>query len=231
MLYKKFQRRAAQFAVYCSNTSTQFVTEIINEALPRGGSMSPIWILKCLVSRFHFARCHYFLSHVACRNLPWQDLINGGDNIFQIKNAEQKKCDVNYNYLDMSSNCSKFISEVKWEIWLQNLVVTYFQERIVIDREVQSLVSIHWGFSLLDGNGLNVALDGVHYSVVYVMIIINFMKCLLTGTWRIFERKTLRLNRLTVLKTQGKTLGRSRGKQIHLWWVLNNVFSMSYLVT
>ena len=38
MLYKKFQRRAAQFAVYCSNTSTQFVAEIINEALPGWGS-------------------------------------------------------------------------------------------------------------------------------------------------------------------------------------------------
>ena len=93
------------------------------------------------MSRFHFARCRYFLGHLACRNLPWQGLINGGDNIFQ--NAEQKKCDVNYNCLDMSSNCSKFISEVKWEIWLHNLVVTYFQERIVIGREVQSLVSIH----------------------------------------------------------------------------------------
>ena len=25
----------------------------------------------CLLSRFHFTRCRYFLSHVACRNLPW----------------------------------------------------------------------------------------------------------------------------------------------------------------
>ena len=28
----------------------------------------------CLLSRFHFTRCHYFLGHVACRNLPWQGL-------------------------------------------------------------------------------------------------------------------------------------------------------------
>ena len=27
-----------------------------------------------LLSRFHFTRCHYFLGHVACRNLPWQGL-------------------------------------------------------------------------------------------------------------------------------------------------------------
>ena len=65
--------------------------------------MSPVWILKrlvsvfiklmlvayrrlchhcrnlaeggCLLSRFHFTRCRYFLGHVACRNLPWQGLI------------------------------------------------------------------------------------------------------------------------------------------------------------
>ena len=29
----------------------------------------------CLLSRFHFMRCRYFLGHVACRNLPWQGLI------------------------------------------------------------------------------------------------------------------------------------------------------------
>ena len=28
----------------------------------------------CLLSRFHFTRCRYFLGHVACRNLPWQGL-------------------------------------------------------------------------------------------------------------------------------------------------------------
>ena len=28
----------------------------------------------CLLSRFHFMRCHYFLGHVSCRNLPWQGL-------------------------------------------------------------------------------------------------------------------------------------------------------------
>ena len=35
-----------------------------------------IWQRKlgCLLSRFHFTRCRYFLSHVACRNLPWQGL-------------------------------------------------------------------------------------------------------------------------------------------------------------
>ena len=31
----------------------------------------------CLVSRFHFMRCRYFLGHVACQNLPWQGLIEG----------------------------------------------------------------------------------------------------------------------------------------------------------
>ena len=73
------------------------------EALPGGGGgcpMSPVRILKrlvsvfinachllsalpplpqfaeggCLLSRFHFMRCRYFLDHVACRNLPWQGL-------------------------------------------------------------------------------------------------------------------------------------------------------------
>jgi len=29
----------------------------------------------CLLPRFHFTCCHYFLGHVACRNLPWQGLI------------------------------------------------------------------------------------------------------------------------------------------------------------
>ena len=28
----------------------------------------------CLLSRFHFTHCCYFLGHVACRNLPWQGL-------------------------------------------------------------------------------------------------------------------------------------------------------------
>ena len=53
--------------------------------------MSPIWILKrllsvfindccnlaeggSLLSRFQFMRCCYFLGHVACQNLPWQGL-------------------------------------------------------------------------------------------------------------------------------------------------------------
>ena len=65
--------------------------------------MSPVWILKrlvsvfiklmlvacrqlchhcrnlakggCLLSWFHFTRCRYFLGHVACQNLPWQGLL------------------------------------------------------------------------------------------------------------------------------------------------------------
>ena len=28
----------------------------------------------CLLSRFHFTSCHYFLGHVTCWNLPWQGL-------------------------------------------------------------------------------------------------------------------------------------------------------------
>ena len=28
----------------------------------------------CLLSRFHFMHCRYFLGHVACQNLPWQGL-------------------------------------------------------------------------------------------------------------------------------------------------------------
>ena len=28
----------------------------------------------CLLSQFHFIRCHYFLGHVASQNLTWQDL-------------------------------------------------------------------------------------------------------------------------------------------------------------
>ena len=30
----------------------------------------------CLLSWFHFKRCHYFLGHVACSNLHWQGLIH-----------------------------------------------------------------------------------------------------------------------------------------------------------
>ena len=29
----------------------------------------------CLLSRIHCTRCCYFLSHVPCRNLPWQGLV------------------------------------------------------------------------------------------------------------------------------------------------------------
>ena len=50
MLYKKFQRRAAQFAVYCSKTSTQFVTEIINEALPGGSHVAHLNFKTSLVA-------------------------------------------------------------------------------------------------------------------------------------------------------------------------------------
>ena len=28
----------------------------------------------CLLSRFHFTRCRYLLSHVVCQNLPWHGL-------------------------------------------------------------------------------------------------------------------------------------------------------------
>ena len=31
----------------------------------------------CLSARFHFTLCRYFLGHVACPNLPWQDLLIG----------------------------------------------------------------------------------------------------------------------------------------------------------
>ena len=30
----------------------------------------------CLLSRFHFTRCRYFMGHVACRNLPWQGVLD-----------------------------------------------------------------------------------------------------------------------------------------------------------
>ena len=30
----------------------------------------------CRLSRFHFNCCHYFLGHVAFRNLPWKSLNN-----------------------------------------------------------------------------------------------------------------------------------------------------------
>ena len=29
----------------------------------------------CPLSQFHFMCCCYFLGHVACWNLPWQDLM------------------------------------------------------------------------------------------------------------------------------------------------------------
>ena len=29
----------------------------------------------CRLWRFHFKCCRYFLGHVACRNLPWQSLL------------------------------------------------------------------------------------------------------------------------------------------------------------
>ena len=30
----------------------------------------------CRLSPFHFKCCRYFLGHVACRNLPWQSLVD-----------------------------------------------------------------------------------------------------------------------------------------------------------
>ena len=35
----------------------------------------------CLLSQFHCTYCRYFLGHVACRNLPWQGLLNVVNNI------------------------------------------------------------------------------------------------------------------------------------------------------
>ena len=77
--------------------------------------MSPIRILKCLVSVFinaccllsallslsqfgqgrlslvaiPFTCCRYFLGHVTCRNLPWQGLIRGIE-LFLEKCGSQK---------------------------------------------------------------------------------------------------------------------------------------------
>ena len=76
------------------------MTRVLMRHCQGGSPMSPVWILKrlvsvfinachllsalpplsqfaeggCLLSRFHFMRCRYFLDHVACRNLPWQGL-------------------------------------------------------------------------------------------------------------------------------------------------------------
>ena len=36
----------------------------------------------CLLLRFHFTHCRYFLGHVACRNLPWQGLIHVNFSFF-----------------------------------------------------------------------------------------------------------------------------------------------------
>ena len=33
----------------------------------------------CLLSRFHFTCCRYFLGHVTCWNLPWQGPIKSFD--------------------------------------------------------------------------------------------------------------------------------------------------------
>ena len=40
----------------------------------------------CLLSRFHFTRCRYFLGHVACRNLPWQGL-KKPSNLIPVKSS------------------------------------------------------------------------------------------------------------------------------------------------
>ena len=45
----------------------------------------------CLVSRFHFRLCRYFLGHVACRNLRWQGLRNSLLQWMSWKNYELKK--------------------------------------------------------------------------------------------------------------------------------------------
>ena len=41
----------------------------------------------CLLSRFHFMHCRYFLGHVACWNLPWQGLYNNMNNRPQVDSA------------------------------------------------------------------------------------------------------------------------------------------------
>ena len=43
----------------------------------------------CLLSRFPFRCCRYFLGHVTCRNLPWQGLIRGIE-LFLEKCGSQK---------------------------------------------------------------------------------------------------------------------------------------------
>ena len=35
----------------------------------------------CRLLRFHFRPCRYFLGHISCRNLPWQDLLLGGTRL------------------------------------------------------------------------------------------------------------------------------------------------------
>ena len=35
----------------------------------------------CPLSRSYFTRCHYFLGHVTCRNLPWQGLTFAGADL------------------------------------------------------------------------------------------------------------------------------------------------------
>ena len=96
----------------------------------QGGPMSPVWILKrlvsvfikmlvaycrlcrhcrnlaegaCLLSIFHFTRCYSFLGHVACQNLPWQDLIGltgirleDGLQAFLKKNNKEHIIDVQF---------------------------------------------------------------------------------------------------------------------------------------
>ena len=43
------------------------------------------------LSQFHFTRCHHFLGHVACRNLPWQGPLLCSflrlKELFQVKNG------------------------------------------------------------------------------------------------------------------------------------------------
>ena len=53
----------------------------------------------CLLSRFHFTHCRYFLGHVACWNLPWQgltDLVLLGDLVSPQDLAKVLKLKLNY---------------------------------------------------------------------------------------------------------------------------------------
>ena len=45
----------------------------------------------CLLLRFHFTRCRYFLGHVACRNLPWEGLKVKSIKFFRLQPGDREK--------------------------------------------------------------------------------------------------------------------------------------------